>query len=470
LGGVPADYFTVAGADTVNNASDSGTITAVFPATGTELPRFAITVGGTAQNVNIFGAGEGTEVEALTEEEGFNITYGTGQYGAVYAYFEVDFGAGKTLADYGKLTLKWKGVAGDIGWKNFGVWVSEDEFSGSVTEGSRAGVQNFASSNTTEAEGTFYLSAPTVTTQKAYIAVNIWAGATGGTPAVPTSYDIYDIAFSAVVLEPVTADTIVLAAPIAGAPPVTTINAAQYSGTVEWDPEADEEFAISTVYTATITLIAKIPYTFDGVDENFFTVEGADSVSNEADSGVVTVVFPETAATALTAFPITIQGATGATTEVLLTEVTTINADVTLIEDGYQHKNNQGNQYQLAKFTINLGDKTLSDFASVTLNFHAVEGDYGYKRVHLLVATTDDGLPTAQAFTAADYLVTNTEGYGNQTEATGTPDKAMTLTIRDTLLEDSDVWDANELEIAIWADAPGGLVYQITNIVFVAKP
>jgi hypothetical protein len=56
-------------------------------------------------------------------------------------------------------------------------------------------------------------------------------------------------------------------------------------------------FAASTAYTATITLTAKTGYTLQGVTEDFFTVAGATSVSNSANSGVVTAVFPQTAAT-----------------------------------------------------------------------------------------------------------------------------------------------------------------------------
>jgi hypothetical protein len=83
-------------------------------------------------------------------------------------------------------------------------------------------------------------------------------------------------------------------APIAGETPVTAITeTAQYTGTVTWIP-ADDTFGYSTVYTATITLTAKEGYTFTGVAANFFTVAGANTVTNPANSGVVTAVFPET--------------------------------------------------------------------------------------------------------------------------------------------------------------------------------
>lgn len=84
-------------------------------------------------------------------------------------------------------------------------------------------------------------------------------------------------------------------APVTGATPVTVITpTAQYTGTVTWAP-ADDPFNAGTVYTATITLTAKAGYTLTGVGANFFTVAGA-TATNAAGSGVVTAVFPATAA------------------------------------------------------------------------------------------------------------------------------------------------------------------------------
>jgi hypothetical protein len=467
-------------------APDSGTITATFPATGSELPSF--TVGGTAQNLNIFGAGAGTEVTALTEEEGFNITYGSSGYGGAYAYFEVDFGSGKTLADYPKLTFKWKGIAGDIANKELSVWVSEAAFSGSVTQTNRAGYQNFSGNNDSERDdGEIYLYAPAVTSQKAYIALNIWAAATGGTPAVATNYEVYDIAFEGYTPEAVTLLAIPgVAAPIAGATPVTTVsNNAQYVGTISWkdadDVELDEDFDVSTVYTATITLTAKPPYTFTGVLANSFTVATIPA-TNAADSGIVTVTFPETAGAALTSIPITIQGATGATTEITLTDVTKVNADVSLIPDGYLFAQN-GNQYDWswAKFTINLGDKTLADFKAVTLTFSYVSGDAGNKRIFLLAATTTDttfsGGGTAVGWdngtSSSTRSVTKNGGadqYSNMSPANAdVSPKNMTLEIDTTTTAYTTLSDESELQIAIYGHMNSGSSYEITNITFVAN-
>lgn len=82
--------------------------------------------------------------------------------------------------------------------------------------------------------------------------------------------------------------------PVVGETPVTTITEGkQFTGTVTWSPEVST-FAASTVYTAAITLTPKAGYKLDGVAANFFTAAGATSVSNGANSGVVTAVFPAT--------------------------------------------------------------------------------------------------------------------------------------------------------------------------------
>ncbi len=84
-------------------------------------------------------------------------------------------------------------------------------------------------------------------------------------------------------------------APVAGATPVTTATAtAEYTAAVTWSPVA-VTFGASTVYTATITLTPKAGYTLTGVTANQFTVAGA-TATNVINSGVVTAVFPATAA------------------------------------------------------------------------------------------------------------------------------------------------------------------------------
>jgi len=87
--------------------------------------------------------------------------------------------------------------------------------------------------------------------------------------------------------------------PYAEQVPATTITATeQYTGTVTWKnaagADAGATFTENMAYTATITLTALEGYTFEGVEADFFTVTGATSTTNDADSGVITAVFPAT--------------------------------------------------------------------------------------------------------------------------------------------------------------------------------
>ncbi len=82
--------------------------------------------------------------------------------------------------------------------------------------------------------------------------------------------------------------------PACGQTPATTITETpQFAGAITWSP-VDSSFEGETAYTATITLSAKSGCTLTGVSANFFTVAGATSCTNDADSGIVTAVFPAT--------------------------------------------------------------------------------------------------------------------------------------------------------------------------------
>jgi hypothetical protein len=108
-------------------------------------------------------------------------------------------------------------------------------------------------------------------------------------------------------------------APVLGATPVASITESnQYTGTVAWSTSGGAHtgaFAGSTVYTATITLTAKSGFTLTGVAADFFTVAGADSDTNLINAGVITAVFPATAAPADTVIDIAAIG--GVTAPVL---------------------------------------------------------------------------------------------------------------------------------------------------------
>jgi hypothetical protein len=83
--------------------------------------------------------------------------------------------------------------------------------------------------------------------------------------------------------------------PVNGTQPVQSISTEQYTGTVSWYNHA--RFEANTVYEAHITLTPTEDYSLNGVVANFFSVEDEDAkttVSNSANSGVLTVTFPAT--------------------------------------------------------------------------------------------------------------------------------------------------------------------------------
>jgi formylglycine-generating enzyme required for sulfatase activity len=105
---------------------------------------------------------------------------------------------------------------------------------------------------------------------------------TGGTLENPDIIDMRDIQG--------------ITSPVTNGIPVREIENAQYTGTVEWEPDHDS-FKFGTPYTATITLTAKLGFTLSAVPANYFKVEGATSVSNAAGLGLVTANFTVAEAT-----------------------------------------------------------------------------------------------------------------------------------------------------------------------------
>ena len=85
-----------------------------------------------------------------------------------------------------------------------------------------------------------------------------------------------------------------LTAPVKNEVPQTEIETDEYTATVVWSPEVEDKFGYDTVYTATITITPKANYTVKGIAENGYTVNGAQTVTNEADSATVTAVYSAT--------------------------------------------------------------------------------------------------------------------------------------------------------------------------------
>lgn len=83
-------------------------------------------------------------------------------------------------------------------------------------------------------------------------------------------------------------------APVAGAIPDSSVTSANgYTGTVAWAGNP-ATFQPASHYSATITLAPDQGYYFTGVSANFFTVAGATTDTNPANSAVITATFPAT--------------------------------------------------------------------------------------------------------------------------------------------------------------------------------
>lgn len=74
-------------------------------------------------------------------------------------------------------------------------------------------------------------------------------------------------------------------------PDVAAIETDEYTASVSWSP-ADTTFKEGVTYSATITITPKKGYTLTGVAKDAFSVSGATTVTNDADSGVITATFP----------------------------------------------------------------------------------------------------------------------------------------------------------------------------------
>lgn len=96
-----------------------------------------------------------------------------------------------------------------------------------------------------------------------------------------------------------------ITAPVVGETPVQSITPTQeFTGTISWSAILGDEallldgnFDGEAIYRATVTLAAARGYTFEGVTQDFFTVAGAFIFTNNANEGVVTVVYDRTGPT-----------------------------------------------------------------------------------------------------------------------------------------------------------------------------
>jgi hypothetical protein len=245
--GLEANSFSYAGATSVTNAAGSGVVTITFPATAAE--------------------DQDTMVNALSLN--------------------------------GLITAPARGAQPDTGA------IDEAQYTGTVAWQTAEGTAHSGAF----AASTVYRAVVGLTAKSGYTFAGLgtnsfsYAGATSVTNAAGSG--VVTITFPATdqapgtVVSALSLDGLITAPEWDAQPNTGLIDETQYTGTVTWQTAEGSShsgaFTASTVYRAVVTLTAKSGLTFVGLGENSFSYAGATSVTNAADSGVVTITFPATA-------------------------------------------------------------------------------------------------------------------------------------------------------------------------------
>jgi len=257
--------------------------------------------------------------------------------------------------------------------------------------------------------------------------------------------------------------------PANGGVPVKIITEnAQYSGTVTWNNNPSlSVFTGSIMYSATITLTPKVGYTLQGVSANFFKVVGATSVSNSANSGVITAVFPATAPTSTTSVTINIiapvKGATQSTAEIVSSSTEgEINFDIGLVSWSPDDNPFLGNMVYTASVTLTAhSGYTFAGLSSATINGQNVAVSNNPSSTVTLSYTfpkTDEKTVSSIAIKNQPTKLTYT--HGDTLDLTGL---IVTLTHDDTSTEDVTAADFTAKNITANPAAGNHLIYSTHN-------
>jgi hypothetical protein len=157
-------------------------------------------------------------------------------------------------------------------------------------------------------------------------------------------------------------------APVRGANPAAIATETdEYTATISWSG-SPSTFAADTAYTATITITPKDGYTLTGVAENFFTVAGTSvAATNDANTGVVTAVFPKTSKAPLSAATVTIVLPAAGSTPQTASDIQTAtnDANFTITSVTWNQVLTTGGKFKAAQAytaTIVLTSKNLMEF------------------------------------------------------------------------------------------------------------
>ena len=289
--GIAENGYTVSGAQTVTNEADSATVTAVYSATGSYD---TVDTNEFTKPLEIVGWTYGDTPNAPTATAKYGTikyTYSTAADGEYSEIVPTDAGIYYVKAKVEE-TDKYTGLESDAVEFVIGKKILTNDNITKIADQTYTGEEIKPVIEVKDGDKILVLDTDyTVAYEKN---INASEGAKVKVEIISNNYEgTLEKLFT---ILPKTINTAItqLTAPVKNEVPQTEIETDEYTATVVWSPEVTDKFVYNTVYTATITITPKANYTVKGIAENGYTVSGAQTVTNEADSATITAVYAAT--------------------------------------------------------------------------------------------------------------------------------------------------------------------------------
>ena len=288
--GIAENGYTVSGAQTVTNEADSATVTAVYSATGIDD---TVDTNEFTKPLEIVGWIYGDTPNAPTASVKYGTpkyTYSTAADGEYNDIVPTDAGTYYVKATVEE-TDKYTGLESDAVEFVIGKKILTNDNITKIADQTYTGEEIKPVIEVKDGDKILVLDTDyTVAYEKN---INASEGAKVKVEIISNNYEgTLEKLFT--ILPKTINSAIILTAPVKNGVPQTEIETDEYTATVAWSPEVTDKFGYSTVYTATITITPKANYTVKGIAENGYTVSGAQTVTNEADSATITAVYAAT--------------------------------------------------------------------------------------------------------------------------------------------------------------------------------
>ena len=288
--GIAENGYTVSGAETVTNEADSATVTAVYSATGSYD---TVDTNEFTKPLEIVGWTYGDTPNAPTATAKYGTikyTYSTAADGEYSEIVPTDAGTYYVKAKVEE-TAKYTGLESDAVEFVIGKKILTNDNITKIADQTYTGEEIKPVIEVKDGDKILVLDTDyTVAYEK-----NIKASEEAKAKVEMISNNYKGTLEKLFTILPKTINSaIILTAPVKNGVPQTEIETDEYTATVAWSPEVTDKFGYSTVYTATITITPKANYTVKGIAENGYTVSGAQTVTNEADSATITAVYAAT--------------------------------------------------------------------------------------------------------------------------------------------------------------------------------